>query len=385
MSFHKNEHFQVLKADKKSKARAGILKTWRGDILTPVFMPVGTCATVKALTMRDLTQSNAQIILANTYHLFIRPGHELIRQAGGLHKFMGWDRPILTDSGGFQVFSLSKMRKITDESVVFRSFKDGAKCEFTPEKVARIQEALGSTIMMVLDECVKYPEVEKKAEIAVERTFKWAKRSYKEYEHIQQEHNGEFKNFMFGIVQGSVYKELRKRSAEQITSIPFHGYAIGGLSVGEPNELMYDVLDYTTDYMPLEKPRYLMGVGEVNDIIEGIARGVDMFDCVLPTRLGRHGALMTPYEKILIKNASYRTDFTPIMQNCSCYTCKNFTRAYLHHLFRAEEILSSMLNSIHNVHFLVRLAELCRMALINGNFNEFYNDYKKGELNKYAF
>jgi queuine tRNA-ribosyltransferase len=373
------------KAENGIAARAGVLKTWRGDIQTPVFMPVGTCATVKAQTSRDLKLAGAQIILANTYHLFIRPGHELIREAGGLHEFMRWDRPILTDSGGYQVFSLSGTRKITDEKVVFKSFKDGAKMEFTPEKVIRIQQAFGSTIMMVLDECVKYPETEKKAEIAVERTFRWAKRSYDEYLKIMEETEGGHKDMVFGIVQGSTYRNLRKRSAEQITSIPFHGYAIGGLSVGEPNEMMYEMLDYMKEFMPVEKPRYLMGVGEVNDIIEGIKNGVDMFDCVIPTRLGRHGVLMTPYAKLLIKNAGYRKDFTPPMANCSCYTCSNFTRAYLHHLFRSEEILSPILNSIHNVHFLIKLAALCREAILEGRYGEFYSDYKTGSLTKYQF
>ena len=385
MTVHRNDHFTVLKSDKKSKARAGVLKTWRGDIMTPVFMPVGTCATVKAQTVRDLKIAEAQIILANTYHLYIRPGHELLKLAGGLHKFMGWDRPILTDSGGYQVFSLSNTRKITDHSVIFKSFKDGAKIEFTPEKVIRVQQAFGSTIMMVLDECVKYPEIEKKAEIAVERTYKWAKRSYDEFQKIREEENGNFKDMVFGIIQGSMYKNLRKRSAEQITSIPFHGYAVGGLSVGEPNDIMYDTLDFVTDLMPLEKTRYLMGVGEVDNIIEGIKRGVDMFDCVIPTRLGRHGVLMTPYGKLLIKNAQYQKDFTPPMANCSCYTCTNYSRAYLHHLFRAEEILSPILNSIHNVHFLIKLAGLCRTAIMNERFDEFYNDYKKGDLMKYGF
>ncbi|HOD39505.1 MAG: Queuine tRNA-ribosyltransferase [bacterium ADurb.Bin243] len=386
MSVHKNDHFEILKKDNKGLgARAGVLKTWRGDIKTPVFMPVGTCATVKAQTTRDLKHAGAQIILANTYHLFIRPGHELIRDAGGLHEFMKWDRPILTDSGGYQVFSLSGTRKITDEKVVFKSFKDGAKMEFSPEKVIRIQQAFGSTIMMVLDECVKYPETEKKAEIAVERTFRWAKRSYAEYLKIMEETGGAHKDMVFGIVQGSTYQDLRKRSVEQITSIPFHGYAIGGLSVGEPNELMYDMLEYLKDLMPQEKPRYLMGVGEVEDIIEGIKNGVDMFDCVIPTRLGRHGVLMTPYGKILIKNAAFRKDFTPPMSNCSCYTCSNFTRAYLHHLFRSEEILSPILNSIHNVHFLIRLAALCREAILEGRYTEFYADYKNGNLVKYQF
>lgn len=386
MSTHKNNHFEILrKAENGIAARAGVLKTWRGDIQTPVFMPVGTCATVKAQTSRDLKLAGAQIILANTYHLFIRPGHELIREAGGLHEFMRWDRPILTDSGGYQVFSLSGTRKITDEKVVFKSFKDGAKMEFTPEKVIRIQQAFGSTIMMVLDECVKYPETEKKAEIAVERTFRWAKRSYDEYLKIMEETEGGHKDMVFGIVQGSTYRNLRKRSAEQITSIPFHGYAIGGLSVGEPNEMMYEMLDYMKEFMPVEKPRYLMGVGEVNDIIEGIKNGVDMFDCVIPTRLGRHGVLMTPYAKLLIKNAGYRKDFTPPMANCSCYTCSNFTRAYLHHLFRSEEILSPILNSIHNVHFLIKLAALCREAILEGRYGEFYSDYKTGSLTKYQF
>lgn len=386
MSIHKNNHFEILrKAENGIAARAGVLKTWRGDILTPVFMPVGTCATVKAQTTRDLKLAGAQIILANTYHLFIRPGHELIREAGGLHEFMRWDRPILTDSGGYQVFSLSGTRKITDEKVVFKSFKDGAKMEFSPEKVIRIQQAFGSTIMMVLDECVKYPETEKKAEIAVERTFRWAKRSFDEYLKIIEETEGGHKDMVFGIVQGSTYRNLRKRSAEQITSIPFHGYAIGGLSVGEPNDMMYEMLDYMKDLMPVEKPRYLMGVGEVNDIIEGIKNGVDMFDCVIPTRLGRHGVLMTPYTKLLIKNAGYRKDFTPPMANCSCYTCSNFTRAYLHHLFRSEEILSSILNSIHNVHFLIKLAALCREAILEGRYGEFYSDYKTGNLTKYQF
>ena len=385
MSSHKNDHFEILKKDKNSRARAGVIKTWRGNIKTPVFMPVGTCATVKAQTVRDLKLAGAQIILGNTYHLYLTPGHELLREAGGLHKFMGWDRPILTDSGGYQVFSLPGLRKITDAGVVFKSYRDGAKCEFTPERVIRIQEAFGSTIMMVLDECVKYPETEKKAVSALERTFLWAKRSYAEFCKIAEERGDGFRDMAFGIIQGSTYPELRRRSAEQITSIPFHGYAIGGLSVGEPKEQMYPMLELTTSLMPEEKPRYLMGVGEVCDLFEGIKNGVDMFDCVIPTRLGRHGVLMTPYEKIIIKNSCYKKDFNSPMPNCSCYTCTNFSKAYLHHLFKTEEILSPILNSIHNIYFIIKLVDRIRDSIMSGTFGELYADYKKGELMKYDF
>ncbi len=300
--------FELLKECKRTGARAGILHTPHGDIETPIFMPVGTQATVKTMSPEELKEIGAQIILSNTYHLYLRPGHELVKKAGGLHQFMNWDKPILTDSGGFQVFSLGDLRTITDEGVLFRSHLDGSKHLFTPEKVMEIENALGADIIMAFDECSPYPSTFQEAERAVKRTTDWAKR-------CKESHNNE-NQALFGIIQGNVYKELRERSAKEIIDLDFPGYGIGGLSVGESAEIMYEVLDYTTPLMPKHKPRYLMGVGAPENIVEGIKRGVDMFDCVLPTRIARNGTVMTSFGKLVVKNAAYKDDFSPLDPEC---------------------------------------------------------------------
>lgn len=349
--------FEIVKED--GTARLGKLYTPHGVVDTPVFMPVGTQGTVKAMTPDELAALGAQIVLSNTYHLYLRPGEEIIRGAGGLHRFMHWDGPILTDSGGYQVFSLAPLRRFTPEGVVFRSHLDGSEHLFTPEKVVGIQEALGSDIAMVLDECPPYPCSREEARSAVRRTTEWAERS------LAAQKNGQV---LFGIIQGGVYRDLREESARELVALDFPGYAVGGLSVGEPRELMYTVLDWTIPLLPPGKPRYLMGVGTPEDILEAIARGVDMFDCVLPTRLGRHGGALTSGGRLNMRNASHAQDFSPLTEDCGCYTCRNFTRAYIHHLVRAGEILGVRLLTIHNLHFLLQLTAEARAAIKAGRF-----------------
>ncbi|MCL6472106.1 MAG: tRNA guanosine(34) transglycosylase Tgt [Firmicutes bacterium] len=358
--------FEVVHEDKKTRARAGVLRTPHGEIETPVFMPVGTRATVKAMTPEELKTIGVQIILSNTYHIYLRPGHDLIRDAGGLHSFMHWDRPILTDSGGFQVFSLSEMRKITDEGVEFRSIIDGSVHFFTPERVMEIQEAIGADIMMVLDEPVKYPSEKKDAEIALKRTFDWAKRCKKAQKTNQA---------LFGIIQGGTFKDLRFQSAELTVSLDFPGYAIGGLSVGEPHTVMYEVLDYTVPVLPKNKPRYVMGLGDPTSLIESIALGVDMFDCVLPTRVARNGLAMTSVGKLNMRNAKYAKDFSKLDPNHDCYTCRNYTRAYIRHLVQSNEILGARLLTWHNLSFLVDVMKEARLAIIQDRFAEFRADF----------
>lgn len=354
--------FEIVKKSKNSKARVGKLHTSHGIVNTPAFMPVGTQGTVKTLSFRDLEELGAEIILSNTYHLFLRPGHELIREAGGLHKFMHWDKPILTDSGGFQVFSLSEMRKISNEGVEFTSYIDGAKHFLSPTKVLEIQAALGSDIRMPLDECVAYPCDMKTAEIAVERTTKWAKESFK-----SQLQTTNFKDgVLFGIVQGSIFKDLRKRSAQEIAEIGFPGFGIGGLSVGEPQAEMFEMLDAVTDILPDEAPRHLMGVGYASDILGAVKLGADLFDCVIPTRLARHGSFLTYEGKTSIRQARFEKDFTPIDPECDCYACKNFSRAYIRHLFWAREITAMQLLTIHNLSFYMRMLEKVREDILNG-------------------
>jgi len=348
--------FEILKKSKTSKARAGKLYTPHGVINTPAFMPVGTLGTVKTMSPRDLNEIGAEIILGNTYHLFLRPGHELIREAGGLHKFINWDKPILTDSGGFQVFSLSDMRKVTDEGVEFTSHIDGKKHFFTPQKVLEIQLAFGSDIMMPLDECVAYPCAKKEAETAVKRTSNWA-------EQVRSLVSGLQSSVLFGIVQGGTYKDLRKRSAEELAALDFPGYAIGGLSVGEPQAAMFEMLDIVTDVLPDSAPRHLMGVGFPSDIIGAVKLGADLFDCVIPTRLARHGTYLSDEGKISIRQARLEKDFSPIDPTCDCYACKNFTRAYIRHLFWAREILALHLLTIHNLRYYMRLMERIRQEL----------------------
>ncbi|CAK7057855.1 MAG: Queuine tRNA-ribosyltransferase [Desulfovibrio sp.] len=359
--------FQVGKKDGGSKARTGILSTPHGEIKTPVFMPVGTQATVKAMTNDQVLEAGAQIILGNTYHLYMRPGHELIREAGGLHRFMNWNKPILTDSGGFQVFSLGDLRKLTEEGAAFQSHLDGSRHMFTPEKVVEIEEALGSDIMMVLDECTPYPADFEYTRHSMERTHRWAKRCRDAQTRDDQA--------LFGIVQGGMYADLRKQSAEETAKLDFIGNAIGGLSVGEPKPMMYEMLDVVTDVLPEEKPRYLMGVGTADCLVEGVARGVDMFDCVLQTRIARNGTALVRNGKLVIRNAEYAKDFRPIDENCDCYACRNHTRAYIRHLVKTNEILGAILLSIHNTRLTIRLMEEIRGHIEAGTFGEFRREF----------
>ena len=360
--------FRVIGEDGGTRARLGVLETPHGRVHTPVFMPVGTQATVKAMTPEEVRELGGEIILSNTYHLYLRPGHELIAGAGGLHSFMGWDGPILTDSGGFQVFSLARLARIGEEGVVFRSHIDGAEHFFTPEKAVAVQEALGADIAMAFDECVPYPCPYERAREAVERTTRWARRclAARSKAHRQA---------LFGIIQGSVYRDLRERSAAELAELDFDGYGIGGLSVGEPKELMYAVLDYLVPLIPAGKPRYLMGVGSPDCLLEAVERGVDMFDCVLPTRMARNGTVFTSRGKLVVRNAEYAGDFTPLDPECDCYACRRFTRAYIRHLLKANEILGLRLTTIHNLHFTLRLMKDIRKAVGRGRFREFKREF----------
>lgn len=365
--------YELLHIDKNSGARRGVIHTPHGDIQTPIFMPVGTQATVKSVTPKVLKEEvKAQIILSNTYHLFLRPGHELVREAGGLHEFMHWDRPILTDSGGFQVFSLGDLRKIKEEGVDFRSHLDGSKKFISPEISVQIQEALGSDIMMAFDECCPYPSTYEYTKKSMERTTRWAKR-------CKEAHQTTDKQGLFGIVQGGFFKDLRTKSAEDLAAFDFPGYAIGGISVGEPKEEFLDILNFTTPLLPENKPRYLMGVGTPDYLIEAALSGIDMCDCVLPTRIARHGTAMTSHGKVVVRNATYERDFSPLDSECDCYTCQNFTRAYLRHLINAKEILGVELLSIHNLRFLTKLMERVRIEIEKDHLlafrDEFYRNY----------
>lgn len=359
--------YELIKECKDTKARVGRLHTPHGIIDTPVFMPVGTQATVKTMTPEELKTIGAEIVLSNTYHLYLRPGHELVKGAGGLHRFMNWDKPILTDSGGFQVFSLGPLRKITEEGVTFKSHIDGSSHFLTPEKATEIQMALGSDIAMVFDECAPYPCTHDYAKNSLERTSRWAKRC-KEY------HNKE-DQALFGIVQGGIYLDLREQSAKEIVDLDFPGYAIGGLSVGEPKHHMYEVLEHTTPLLPRDKARYLMGVGSPDCLVEGVMRGVDMFDCVLPTRIARNGTMMTQNGKVVIKNAKYTSDFEPLDPGCGCYTCQNYSKAYLRHLFKANETLGLRLATIHNLYFLIKLMKNMRQAIMDDRFLQFKDEF----------
>ena len=364
--------YELIKTCKQTGARLGRLHTPHGVIETPIFMPVGTQATVKAMTPEELKEIGSQIILSNTYHLYMRPGHDLIERAGGLHKFMNWDKPILTDSGGFQVFSLGPLRKIKEEGVEFRSHLDGSKHFLSPEKATEIQNALGSDIIMAFDECAPYPADRQYVKNSLERTTRWLAR-------CKAAHKYPEKQALFGIVQGGMYKELREQSAKEITAIDLPGYAIGGLSVGEPKDMMYEVLDYTVPLLPEDKPRYLMGVGSPDDLLEGVLRGIDMFDCVLPTRIARNGTAMTSQGKVVVRNASYAEDFTSLDSECDCYTCKNYTKAYLRHLIKCNEILGARLLTIHNLRFLLKMMENVREAIKEDRLL----DYKKDFFEKY--
>lgn len=355
--------FELAHRDATTGARAGVVRTPHGEIATPVFMPVGTQATVKTLSSHEVAALGAPIILGNTYHLFLRPGSDLVAEMGGLHRFMNWPRAMLTDSGGFQVFSLGATNKIDEDGVTFRSHLDGSLHRFTPERAIAIEEQLGADIIMAFDECAPYPTTPEYARAAMERTHRWLVRCVNAKTRPDQA--------LFGIVQGSVYPDLRRASAEFIANQPVAGFGIGGLSVGEPKPEMYETLALTTAELPHDRPRYLMGVGSPEDLLEGVARGVDMFDCVQPTRLGRHGAAWTPTGRINLLNARWARDERPIEQGCDCYTCAHHTRAYLRHLFRAEESLGARLATIHNVRFLIRLMEGARLAILENRYAEY--------------
>lgn len=359
--------FEVLKQDDRTAARLGRLNTLRGAVDTPVFMPVGTRATVRTMTPEELRDFGVRIILSNAYHLYLRPGHELIREAGGLHRFMHWEGPILTDSGGFQVFSLAPFRKISDDGVEFRSHIDGSRHFFTPEKVVAIQQALGSDIAMVLDECAPYPCSYEEARIATDRTTHWAERSRGVW-------SGEGQA-LFGIIQGSVVRDLRERSTRALIDLDFPGYGIGGLSVGEPKPLMYEILEWTVPLIPVDRPRYLMGIGSPDCLFEAVARGVDMFDCVLPTRMARHGSVFTRNGKLVVRNAGCARDFRPLEPGCGCYTCRHYTRAYVHHLLKAGEVLGIRLTTTHNLYFLLELMRQIRESIRMGQFNRLKTEF----------
>lgn len=362
--------YKLLHKDKKTGARRGVIHTPHGDIQTPVFMPVGTQATVKSMTPEELKEEvGAQIILSNTYHLYLRPGSKLVKEAGGLHNFMKWDRPILTDSGGFQVFSLGDLRTISEEGVEFKSHLDGSRHFFSPESVMETEEDLGADIIMAFDECVEYPATYEYTKQSMERTTRWAVR-------CKQAHTTE-NQALFGIIQGGFYKDLRKKSIDDLISLDLPGYAIGGISVGEPKEKFLEMLYYTAPLMPEEKPRYLMGVGTPDYLIEATLAGIDMCDCVLPTRIARNGTAMTWNGKVVVRNATYERDFTPLDPECDCYTCRNYTRAYIRHLVKTGEILGIRLLSTHNLYFLTKLMERVRIEIENDNLLDFRNEFYK--------
>lgn len=363
--------YELIAKDERTGARAGIVHTPHGSFETPIFMPVGTQASVKGVSPDELKDLGAGIILSNTYHLFLRPGMELIREAGGLHKFMHWDRAILTDSGGFQVFSLGPLRKITEEGVTFRSHIDGSKKFLSPEVSMQVQMCLGSDIVMAFDECVPYPADYEYAKRSTERTQRWAERCQRAMTAPQQG--------LFGIVQGGMYKELRRWHAARLVEMDLPGYAVGGLSVGEPPELMYEMLSYSTSLLPEDKPRYLMGVGTPDHLVEGVARGIDMFDCVYPTRVARNGMAMTWSGRLVMKNANLEHDHRVIEEGCGCYACRNgYTRAYIRHLVRAGEIFGLRLLSLHNLYFLEEFVRRMRVAIIEGRFGSFRSEFLAG-------
>jgi len=368
--------FTVNHKDKNSKARIGEFQTAHGKVQTPIFMPVGTQGTVKAVN-RNILENNirAEIVLSNTYHLYLRPGTEILEQAGGLHQFMNWSKPILTDSGGFQIYSLSDLRKLKEDGVEFRSHLDGSKHFFTPQKVIEVQRSIGSDIIMPLDECTPYPCEFEYANRSKDLTSRWAVLNQTAFENTKPLYG--YNQFLFGIIQGSTYKELREASANDLVKINFDGYAIGGLAVGEPVEQMYELVNFTTDFMPDNKPRYLMGVGRPENILEAISFGVDMFDCVMPTRNARNAYLFTSNGIVSMRNAAYKNDFNVLDDNCDCYTCKNYSRAYLRHLFNAKEILALELASIHNLTFYMNLVREARSRIIDGSFIEWKKNFSK--------
>lgn len=366
--------YELIKTCAQTGARLGKVHTPHGSFDTPAFMPVGTQATVKGMSPEELKTMDAGIILSNTYHLYLRPGHEIIKKAGGLHGFMNWDRAILTDSGGFQVFSLSDRRTITEEGVLFRSHIDGSKHMFSPEKVIEIENALGADIIMAFDECTPYPCEHEYADKSLERTTRWLERCIKSHQRKDDQ-------ALFGIIQGGTFADLREKSAKQITSYDLPGYAIGGLSVGEPKELMYDALETVVPIMPSEKPRYLMGVGSPDCLVEGSIRGIDMFDCVHPTRIGRNGTVMTSRGRLIVRDASNADVFEPMDPECSCYACQNFSRAYIRHLIKAKEMLGLRLTTWHNLHFLLHLMKQIREAIIKDRLWDFRNEF----FSKYGY
>ncbi|ASK63083.1 tRNA guanosine(34) transglycosylase Tgt [Virgibacillus phasianinus] len=366
--------YELIKTCKQTGARLGKVHTPHGSFDTPMFMPVGTLATVKTMSPEELKEIDAKIILSNTYHLWLRPGSDIIKDAGGLHKFMNWDRPILTDSGGFQVFSLSKIRDIKEEGVHFRNHISGEKLFLSPEKAMQIQNDLGSDIMMAFDECPPYPASYDYMKASVERTSRWAERCL-------SAHQSPGNQGLFGIIQGGEYEDLRKQSAQDLASLDLPGYAIGGLSVGEPKNIMNRMLEYTTPLMPANKPRYLMGVGSPDSLIDGSIRGIDMFDCVLPTRIARNGTCMTSTGRLVVRNAKYARDFSPIDENCGCHVCKNYTRAYIRHLIKCNETFGFRLTTYHNLHFLLKLMEQVREAISEDRLG----DFKEAFFEKYGF
>ena len=367
--------YKLVKKDQNSKARLGVITTPHNSFDTPMFMPVGTQATVKTMTKEELEANGAKIILGNTYHLWNQPGHKIVGEAGGLHKFMNWDGSILTDSGGYQVFSLARLRDIKEDGVTFKHHKSGAKLFLSPEIALEIQNSLGSDIMMSFDECPPITSTREYMENSVERTLRWAERGLNA--HARKEDQG-----LFGIVQGGSFEDIRIHCAEELVKMPFDGYSIGGTSVGEPKEVQNQILDYTIPVLPEDKPRYLMGVGSPGAILDAVERGVDIFDCVLPTRIARHGTAMTTYGRLILKNKEFERDFTPIDPECDCYTCKHYTKAYIRHLIKAEEILGQRLVTIHNTRFLLRLMENIREAIKEDRFLEFKKEfYEKYGLN----
>ena len=367
--------YELIHKDKKTGARRGVIHTPHGDIQTPVFMPVGTQGAVKCMRPEQVRDMGAEIILGNTYHLHLRPGEDLVKEAGGLHKFMNWDRAILTDSGGFQVFSLGRLRKITEEGVSFQSHIDGSKHMLSPEKSIEIQQALGSDIMMAFDECAPYPADKEYIVDSMHRTMRWLARCKEAWTNRENQ-------ALFGIMQGGVYKDLRRESAAIVTDLDLPGYAVGGLSVGEPKDIMLDVMDDCVDLLPEEKPRYLMGVGTPDYLFEAVQRGIDMCDCVEPTRIARHGLATTSHGRINLKNAKYERDFTPLDDECDCYTCRHYSKAYIRHMIKAGETMSAMLLSEHNLHFLINMMRNIRKAIEEDRFleykKEFYEKYGAG-------
>ena len=363
---------EIKHVDKNSKARYGILHTNHGDVELPMFMPVGTLATVKTLSPEEVKSLGAGVILSNTYHLSLRPGEDIVARAGGLHKFMNYDGPMLTDSGGFQVFSLSDNRQITEEGVTFKNHLNGSKLFMSPERSIEIEQKLGADIAMSFDECCPYPVTHDYMKKSVERTLRWAKRG--QIAHTRED------QALFGIVQGGEFEDLRKFCAEELVKMDFDGYSIGGTSIGEPKDVMYKMVSYAVKYLPDDKPRYLMGVGSVDEILDGIEKGVDMFDCVLPTRIARHGALMTSTGRVNIRDSKYKEDFTPLDKECDCYCCENYTKAYLRHLYVCDESFGKRLLSIHNIRFLIHMMEQAREAIKEDRFSEF----KKAFLDKFG-